>query len=92
MKLAGFMVCTKDLEQEFVRALGLHSAQAVVATDGEAAAFAAFQKQPAHSSATLDVQLCRFFQKEKIRWAIPLVESLNLKAIPGPLNDLINQI
>jgi hypothetical protein len=92
MKAAGFMVCVKDLEQEFVRALGLTSAQAITTSEGEAASFTAFQKQPAHSTAPLDEQLRRFFQREKIRWAVPLVEGLNLKAIPGPLNDLITQI
>lgn len=80
MKSAGFMVCAKDLEQEFVRALGLSSAQAIIATEGEANAFTSFQKQPAHSTATLDEQLCRFLQKEKIRWALPLVGGLSLKA------------
>ena len=92
MKAEGFMVCTKDLEQEFVRALGLAAAQAVISNDGEGSAFVAFQKQPAHSGAPLDEQLRRFFQKDKIRWAVPLVDALNLKAIPGPLNDLIGQI
>ena len=92
MKAQGFMVCVKDLEQEFVRTLGLAGAQAVVSNEGEAAAFSTFQKQPAHGAMPLDEQLRRFFQKDKIRWAIPLVEALNLKAIPGPLNDLIGML
>ena len=34
-KSAGFIICVKDLEQEFVRALGLSSAQAIIATRGK---------------------------------------------------------
>jgi hypothetical protein len=92
MKAAGFLVCVKDLEQEFVKALGLGGAQAVISNEGEASTFAAFQKQPTYSGASLDEQLRRFFQKDKIRWAVPLVDALNLKAIPGPLNDLISKL
>jgi hypothetical protein len=92
MKAAGFMVCVKDLEQEFVRALGLGGAQAVISNEGETPIFAAFQKQPAYSGAPLDEQLRRFFQKDNIRWAAPLVDALNVKAIPGPLNDVISKL
>jgi len=89
MQTAGFVVCVKDLEHELVKALGLAAAQAVIANEGEAAAFSALQKQPAHSAAPLDEQLRRFFQQDKIKWAVPLVDAINLKAIPSPLNELV---
>jgi len=89
MQAAGFVVCVKDLEQEFVKALGLAGAQSVIANEGKAGAFAAFQKQPAHGVVPLDEQLRRYFQKDKIRWAVPLMEAINLKAIPRPLNELV---
>jgi hypothetical protein len=92
MNADGFFVCVKDLEQEFVRAIGLTAAQSLIANEGEAAAFTAFQKQPAHSGVPVDEQLRRFLQKDKVGWAIPLVDALNLKAIPGPLNDLITKL
>jgi predicted ATPase len=92
MKQAGFFVCVRDLEQEFVRVLGIAGAQAVIANEGEATAFSAFCQQPAHRAVSADEQLRRFFHKHNIRWAAPLVDALDLKAIPGPLNDLLGRL
>jgi hypothetical protein len=92
MSSAGFFVCVKDLEQEFVRAIGLTATQSLIANEGQSPAFSAFQKQQAHSGAALDEQLRRFLQKDKVGWTIPLVDALNLKAIPGPLSDILAKL
>lgn len=89
LQAAGFEVCVKDLEHEMVKTLGITQAQSVIANEGESSAFAAFQKQPAQAAWPIDEQLRRFFQRDKVRWAVPLVEALDLNTIPGPLNDVI---
>jgi len=92
MKASGFFVCVKDLEQELIRALGLAEVQAVIAQEGQAVAFTSFSSQPAHIGKPVDEQLRAFLHRDNTTWVIPLVNALDLKAIPGPLHDLINHI
>ncbi len=89
---AGFFVCVKDLEQEFIRSLGLEAVQALIAAEGEAQVFARFATQPAQATAALDEQLRRFLHGASVRWAVPLADAIDLKAIPGPLNDLLKRL
>jgi putative ATP-dependent endonuclease of the OLD family len=89
MRAAGFHVCVRDLEQEFIRALSPAGTQAMIAKEGQAAQFATFQQQSAHALEALDEQLRRFLHNNNTQWAIPLVEALDLHVVPGPLNDLI---
>lgn len=92
MKAAGFSVCSRDLEAELIRALGVSAAEALIAREGEAASFAHFQKQPVHAGAPLEEQLRRYFHADSIRWALPLADALDLGNLPGPLNDILAAI
>lgn len=92
LKASGFFVCVKDLEQEFIRALGLAQTQAIIAAEGQAATFATFQKQPKYASQPLEEQLRSFLHNAATQWAIPLVDGLNLSAIPGPLDELFKTL
>lgn len=92
LEAAGFFVCVKDLEQEFVRALGLADAQTVIAAEGETNTFTNFQKQPAYAGKPLEEQLRSFLHKDATQWAIPLVDGLNLSSIPGPLDELFKRL
>jgi predicted ATP-dependent endonuclease of OLD family len=88
----GFFVCVRDLEQEFIRALGIAAVQALIAAENETSSFAKFAAQPAHSGAPLDEQLRRFLHGRNVRWAAPLADAIDLKTIPGPLNDLFSRL
>jgi hypothetical protein len=90
MQQAGFKVCVKDLEEEFISAMGATAVQGVIASEGDAAAFAAFQGQPTQASVSLPEQLRRFLHKNNTRYAIPLVDALDLKAIPAVPKDLLS--
>lgn len=92
MNAQGFFVCVKDLEHEFIRVLGFAKIQSVIATEGEAGAFALFQSQPNQAGQPLDEQLRRFLHKDNIRWAVPLVKALDLTAIPNPLKELLGRL
>jgi len=86
----GFFVCSKDLEDELIRALAPQGALAVIAAEGETQAFGAFAQQAKYSQLTLSEQLRRFFHKQNIRWATPLISSLTPATAPQPLRDLLS--
>jgi putative ATP-dependent endonuclease of the OLD family len=88
----GFFVCERDLEDELVKALGVSSAQSLIAKEGEAKAFQKFVTQPAYASMTTEDQLRKFFQKDKVRWTPLLVEALDLSTFKGALGDAISHV
>jgi hypothetical protein len=92
MKNEGFLVCLSDLEDEFVRALGATAVEAVIAKEGRTNAFVKFQQQPAHVALKLEEQLQLFLHKDNTQWAVPLVDALDLKAIPGVLSDIFAKL
>lgn len=89
LKVAGFFVCASDLEQEFIRALGIAGTEAVIAHEGQAHDFAKFAAQPQQAGLVLEEQLRRYLHNANTRWAAPLVAALDLTAIPGPLAELL---
>jgi hypothetical protein len=91
MERLGFYVCTADLEDELIRALGAAAVQQVVEAQGELGSFRTLQKQPAWQGRTTEEQLRRFMGsggRRKIRYARLLVEALDLTQVPRPL-DLV---
>jgi hypothetical protein len=60
MEQLGFFVCTADLEDEPIRALGIGRVRDVIAAQGEHTAFDTFRKQPAQRGRAVDAQLRRF--------------------------------
>jgi hypothetical protein len=59
MEQLGFFVCTADLEDEPIRALGIGRVRDVIAAQGEHTAFDTFRKQPAQRGRAVDAQLRR---------------------------------
>lgn len=91
MERLGFYVCVADLEDELIRALGAASVEQVVDAQGDLGSFRTLQKQPAWQGRTTEEQLRRFMGsggRRKIRYARLLVEALDLKQVPRPL-DLV---
>jgi hypothetical protein len=91
MERLGFFVCVGDLEEELIRALGPASVVRVVAAQGDLGAFRTLQKQPAWRGRPPEEQLRRFMGsggRRKIRYARLLVQALDLREIPRPL-DLV---
>jgi hypothetical protein len=85
----GFYGCTRDLEDELTRAVGPAGMEAVLAEQGELRAFRTYQKQPAHRARPLEEQLHGFMWNRKQRYAVVLVEALDLERVPWPLDRVL---
>ncbi|MFE1442669.1 TOPRIM nucleotidyl transferase/hydrolase domain-containing protein [Streptomyces sp. NPDC058739] len=87
-----FYVCTADLEDELIRALGVDRVTELVRAEGEVRPLETFLRQPAQQGRPAGQQLRRFFgtkKGRKIRYGSVLVEALDLDAVPEPLDGLL---
>ena len=85
----GFYACTRDLEDELTRAVGPDGMERVLVEQGELRAFRTYQKQPAHRDRPLEHQLHGFMWNRKQRYAVLLVEALDLERVPRPLDRVL---
>jgi hypothetical protein len=92
MEALGFFVCTADLEDELVRALGTDAVERVIEAQGELRSFRVFQRQPAQQGRGPQRQLCRFMgtrSGRKSQYARLLVNALDLGRVPRPLDQVL---
>ena len=89
LERAGFYACTRDLEDELTRAVGPEGMVRLLAEQGELRAFRTYQKQPAHRTRALEEQLHGFMWNRKQRYAVLLVEALDLERVPRPLDGVL---
>jgi hypothetical protein len=89
LERVGFYACTRDLEDELTRAVGPEGMERVLAEQGELRAFRTYQKQPAHRARPLEEQLHGFMWNRKQRYAVLLVEALDLERVPRPLDRVL---
>jgi hypothetical protein len=84
-------VCTADLEDELIRALGPAGVEEVVAAQGELETFRNFQNQPAWRGRPVEAQLRRWLQNggRYLRYPPLLVEALEPEWIPQPLAGVL---
>jgi hypothetical protein len=92
LERAGFYACSRDLEDELTRAIGPDAMQRLFAEQGELRAFRTYQKQPAHRARPLEEQLHGFMWNRKQRYAVLLVEALDLARVPRPLDRVLAQL
>jgi hypothetical protein len=88
----GFYACTRDLEDELTRAVGPDGMERVLTEQGELRAFRTYQRQPAHRDRPLEEQLHGFMWNRKQRYAVLLVEALDLDRIPRPLDRVLAHV
>jgi len=92
MEALGFFVCSADLEDELIRALGTDAVERVIAAQGELRSFRVFQKQPAQQGRSPQRQLRRFMgtrSGRKSQYARLLVNALDLGHVPQPLDQVL---
>ena len=92
MEARGFYVCTEDLEDELIRALGSTAVEQVIAGQGELRSFRTFQRQPAQRQQSIWQQLHRFMgtrSGRKARYARLLAEAVDLAHVPRPLDCVL---
>jgi hypothetical protein len=92
LERAGFYACTRDLEDELTRAVGPAGMERVLAEQDELRKFRTYQKQPAHRERPLEEQLHGFMWNRKQRYAVLLVEALDLERVPRPLDRVLAHV
>jgi predicted ATP-dependent endonuclease of OLD family len=95
MESLGFFVCIRDLEDEFIRALGVEAVERVIEQQGDLRALRTFQNQPFQRDRTPEQQLRRFLgtmSGRKIHYAQSLVDALDLRGIPRSLAGLLDYL
>jgi hypothetical protein len=91
----GFFVCVADLEDELIRSLGAAAVEQVIEKQGELGPFRTFQKQPEWRGRSPEDQLRRFIgagSGRKIRTAALLVDALDLRRVPRPLDQVLEYV
>ncbi|THA77640.1 ATP-dependent endonuclease [Streptomyces sp. A0642] len=87
-----FFVCAADLEDEFIRALGLPRVEELIRAEGDLRAFQTFLHQPAQRDRTPEQRVRRFFgtkKGRKIHYGRVLAEALGPAPAPAPLDGLL---
>ena len=92
LERVGFYACERDLEDELTRAVGPEGMERVLAEQGDLRAFRTYQKQPAHRSRPLEEQLHGFMWNRKQKYAVLLVQALDLERVPRPLDRVLAQV
>jgi Overcoming lysogenization defect protein-like, TOPRIM domain len=92
LERVGFYACLRDLEDELTRAVGPDGMLRVLTEQGELRAFRTYQKQPAHRVRPLEEQLHGFMWNRKQRYALLLVEALDLVRVPRPLDRVLAHV
>ncbi|MDH4277523.1 MAG: ATP-dependent endonuclease [Acidimicrobiia bacterium] len=91
----GFHICTEDLEDELIRAVGPEDVERVLEAQGELRSFHTFQRQPEWRGRPMDAQLRRFLgakAKRTLRYARLLIEAVDLDAVPAPLDAVLDDV
>lgn len=93
MESLGFFVCSEDLEDELIRALGVATVERVIEAQGELSSFRTFQNQPAWRGQNDEARLRRFIGTKsgrKARYGRLLVDALDLTRVPRPLERVLS--
>jgi hypothetical protein len=92
MEALGFYVCTADLEDELIRAVGTVAVEQIIQAHGELRSLRVFQRQPAQRRQTAGEQLHRFMgtrSGRKSQYARLLAQGLDLAQTPRPLDRVL---
>lgn len=95
MEKLGFYICEADLEDELIRALGIDGVLEVITAQGDLGRYRIFQRQPEWEQRSSEAQLRRWLgttAHRKISYAELLVNALELRRVPVPLDRLLERI
>jgi hypothetical protein len=95
MEALGFFVCSADLEDELIRALGAEQVLRIVESEGELRSFRTLQQQPAQRGRSLHDQLRRLMGGRsggKHRYARLMADAVDLDRVPRPLDSVLDHV
>ena len=88
-------VCTMNLEDELIRALGVSRVEEVLASQGDLETFRNFQNQPAWRGRAVEAQLGRWMHaadRRNTRYPPLLIAALDPSEIPPPLDGVLAHV
>lgn len=88
----GFYVCTRNLEEAMIRAVGPNAVEALIEAEGEIAPLRTLQKQAGWQDRPLADQILRFIRsraRRSLRYAAILIDACDSDKIPGPLDAVL---
>ena len=91
----GFFVCSADLEDELIRAVGAEEVVRIVESEGGARSFRTLQRQPALREWSLHDQLRRMMSGRsggKDRYARLMTGAVDLDRVPPPLDAVLEYV
>lgn len=91
----GFFVCTLDLEDELIRALGTNEVERIIEAQGELRSLRTLQRQPAQRGRPAQDQLRRFMSGRsgnKHRYARLLADAVEMNQVPRPLDGVLAHV
>jgi hypothetical protein len=95
LETLGFFVCTLDLEDELIRALGTEAVKRIIEAEGELRSLWTLQHQPAQRGRSTQDQLRRFMSGRsgnKHRYARLLAGAMELDRVPRPLDGVLAHV
>jgi hypothetical protein len=92
MESLGFFVCSADLEEELIRAIGPDAMVRLIESHGHIRRFRSFQNQPAQRHKTIEAQIWRWLGNHKIQYAPLMVDALALEDVPRPLHGVLASV
>jgi len=95
LEALGFFVCTLDLEDELIRALGIDAVERIIEAEGELKSLRTLQRQPAQRGRSAQDQLRRFMSGRsgnKHRYAPLLAGAVDLTRVPPPLDGVLAHV
>jgi hypothetical protein len=95
MEAIGFFVCTLDLEDELIRALGTEAVERIIEAEGELKSLRTLQRQPAQRGRPTQDQLRSFMSGRsgnKHRYAPLLAGGVDLTRVPQPLDGVLAHV
>jgi hypothetical protein len=92
LEMMGFFVCSGDLEEELIRAMGVEAMVGLIESQQQLRRFRSFQNQPAQRHKTIEAQLWRWLGNHKIRYAPLMVEAVDNDRMPTPLLGVLASV
>lgn len=94
LEARGFFMCTEDLEDELIRAIGAEEVERLVEAEGGLKSFRILQRQPALRERSLSDQLRRLMGGRsggKLRYARLMAEAVDLDRVPRALDAALER-
>jgi hypothetical protein len=91
----GFFVCSADLEDELIRAVGTPAIARLTELAGDARAWYTFQRQPAWQGQATHQQFRRFIRsvsERNVRYIRAILETIEPSQLPRPLRLLLAHV